>query len=156
MLNRLAQEKNLLDIGLPREGNHVSQSNWLYYDGEIGILTARCPADVGVPVHNHGTWEVVGVYKGELAYRLFNRLDDGSRDGYADLQIVEDGVMRAGEFSVCPLPPHDIHGFQARNDDTWMIAVVHGEFAEERLYFDPDKKSYIRRHQKAWRRSLGR
>jgi hypothetical protein len=37
-----------------------------------------------------------------------------------------------------------------------MIAVVHGEFAEERLYFDPEKKSYIRRHQKAWRRSLGR
>ncbi len=156
ILNRLAQEKNLLDIGLPREGNHVSQSNWLYYDGEIGILTAKCPSDVGVPVHNHGTWEIVGVYKGELAYRLFNRVDDGSRDGYADLQIVEDGVMRAGEFSVCPLPPHDIHGFQARNDDTWMIAVVHGEFAEERLYFDPEKKSYIRRHQKAWRRSLGR
>jgi hypothetical protein len=148
--------ENLLDIGLSREGNHVSQSNWLYYDGEIGILTPRCPSDVGVPVHNHGTWEIVGVYKGELAYRLFNRLDDGSRDGYAELQIVEDGVMRAGEFSVCPLPPHDIHGFQARNDDTWMIAVVHGEFAEERLYFDPEKKSYVRRHQKAWRRSLGR
>jgi hypothetical protein len=37
-----------------------------------------------------------------------------------------------------------------------MIAVVHGEFAEERLYFDPEKKSYVCRHQKAWRRSLGR
>jgi predicted metal-dependent enzyme (double-stranded beta helix superfamily) len=156
ILNRLAQEKNLLEIGLPRDGNHVSQSNWLYYDGEIGIITAKCPHDVGVPVHNHGTWEVVGVYKGELEYRLFNRVDDGSRDGYAELRIVEDGVLRAGEFSVCPLPPHDIHGFRARNDDTWMIAVVHGEFAEERLYFDPEKKSYIRRNQKAWRRSLGR
>ena len=156
ILNRLAQEKNLLDIGLPRDGNHVSKSAWLYYDGEIALITAKCPSDVGVPIHNHGTWEVVGVYKGELEYKLFNRLDNGSREGYADLQLVEDGVMRAGEFSVCPLPPHDIHGFRARNDDTWMIAVVHGEFAEERLYFDPEKKSYIRRHQKAWRQSLGR
>ena len=156
ILNRLAQERNLLDIGLPRDGNHVSKSSWLYYDGEIGILTAKCPHEVGVPIHNHGTWEVVGVYKGELEYRLYNRLDDGSRDGYAELKLVEDGVIRAGEFSVCPLPPHDIHGFRARNDDTSMIAVLHGEFAAERLYFDPEKKSYIRRHQTAWRQSLGR
>jgi hypothetical protein len=97
---------------------------------------------------------MVGRFVTGHEYHLEKRCQEGSIS--ISPQDSVDGVMRAGEFSVCPLPPHDIHGFQARNDDTWMIAVVHGEFAEERLYFDAEKKSYIRRHQKAWRRSLGR
>jgi predicted metal-dependent enzyme (double-stranded beta helix superfamily) len=156
ILRRLAGEKDLLEIGLPRESSHGTEGSWLYWDGEIGIFSVRFPHGVIVPVHNHGTWEIVGVYAGELDYRSYRRLDDGSREGYAELEVVEDRVLRPGDFGVVPLPPHDIHGFHPRNGDMSMIGVVSGDFAEERLYFDPDQSSYIRRHQKAWRRSLGR
>jgi predicted metal-dependent enzyme (double-stranded beta helix superfamily) len=156
LLQRLAREKDLLDIGLPRDSNHAVDGSWLYWDGEIGIFTAKFPHGVVVPVHNHGTWEIVGVYSGELDYRAYSRLDDGSREGYAELEIVEDRVLGPGDFSVVPVPPNDIHGFRTDRGDMWMIGVVHGDFDEERLYFDPDRKSYVRRHQKSWRKSLDR
>lgn len=154
LLQRLAGDEQLLELGLPRESNHGSDGSWLYWDGEIGLFTANFPHGRLVPVHNHGTWEILGVYQGELEYRSYRRLDDGSREGYAELELAEECVLRPGDFRVVPLPPHDIHGFQARNGDMWMMGVLHGAFAEERLYFDPEHKSYIRRHQQAWRRSL--
>jgi predicted metal-dependent enzyme (double-stranded beta helix superfamily) len=153
-LQRLAQEDGLLEIGLPRESNHGVGGSWLYWDGEIGILTAEFDDGVAVPVHDHGTWEIVGVYTGQLDYQAYKRVDDGSREGYAELEVVEDKILRPGDFSVVPLPPHDIHGFRAHGGDMWMLAVLSGDFAEERRYFDVENHSYVYRHQKAWRRSL--
>jgi predicted metal-dependent enzyme (double-stranded beta helix superfamily) len=153
ILRRLAQEDDLLQIGLPRESNHGVDGSWLYWDGEIGIFTAKFPDGLAVPVHDHGTWEIVGVYEGELDYRSYRQVDDGSTEGYAELEVVEDRVLGPGDFSVVPLPPDDIHGFQARGGDMWMMGVLHGAFAEERRYFDVERRSYVRRHQKAWRRS---
>ena len=40
-LQRLAREKNLLDMGLPRESNHAVDGSWLYWDSEIGIFTVE-------------------------------------------------------------------------------------------------------------------
>ena len=155
LLARLAQEDDLLEIGLPRESNHGNAGSWLYWDGEIGIFTAGFPAGVRIPVHDHGTWEIVGTYTGELDYQAYRRVDDGSVDGYAELEVVEDRVLRPGEFSVVPPPPDDIHGFEPRGGDMWMMGVLHGAFSPERRYFDVEGRSYQVRHQQAWRRSLG-
>ncbi len=154
LLARLSQEGDLLEIGLPRESNHGNAGSWLYWDGEIGIFTAGFPAGVRVPVHDHGTWEIVGTYTGELDYQAYRRVDDGSVDGYAELEIVEDRVLRPGDFSIVPPPPDDIHGFEPRGGDMWMMGVLHGAFAPERRYFDVEGRSYQLRHQQAWRRSL--
>jgi len=32
--------------------------------------------------------------------------------------------------------------------------VLHGAFAEQRRYFDVENRTYVVRHQQAWRRSL--
>jgi len=153
-LARLAQEGDLLEIGLPRESNHGIAGSWLYWDGEIGIFTAGFPAGARIPVHDHGTWEIVGTYTGELDYQAYRRVDDGSVDGYAELEVVEDRVLRPGEFSVVPPPPDDIHGFEPRGGDMWMMGVLHGAFSPERRYFDVEARSYQVRHQQAWRRGL--
>jgi predicted metal-dependent enzyme (double-stranded beta helix superfamily) len=156
ILERLAREPGLLEIGLPRRSAHGTEGSWLYWDGEINILSARFPAGVEVPVHDHGTWEIVGAYEGELEYKAFKRLDDGSREGYAELAVTEDRVLGAGEFSMVPPPPYDIHGFRPRNGDMSLIGVIHGTYGEERCYFDPDRKSYVRQSQWAWGSSQGR
>jgi predicted metal-dependent enzyme (double-stranded beta helix superfamily) len=155
-LARLAQEEDLLEVGLPRESNHGNAGSWLYWDGEIGIFTAGFPAGVRIPVHDHGTWEIVGTYTGELDYQAYRRVDDGSVDGYAELEVVEDRILHPGDFSVVPPPPDDIHGFEPRGGDMWMMGVLHGAFAPERRYFDVAGRSYEVRHQQAWRRSLQR
>jgi predicted metal-dependent enzyme (double-stranded beta helix superfamily) len=154
LLAGLARRPDLLEIGLPRESNHGSGGSWLYWDGEIGLFTAHFPDGITVPVHDHGTWEIVGTYTGELDYQAYRRVDDGSVDGHAELEVVEDRVLRPGDFSVVPPPPDDIHGFRPRGGDMWMMGVLHGAFAEQRRYFDVENRTYVVRHQQAWRRSL--
>jgi predicted metal-dependent enzyme (double-stranded beta helix superfamily) len=156
LLERLAREPGLLEIGLPRQSAHGAEGSWLYWDGEINILSARFPAGVEIPVHDHGTWEIVGAYEGEIEYKAFKRLDDGSREGYAKLEVTEDRVLRPGEFSMVPPPPYDIHGFRPRNGDMSLIGVIHGMYGDQRRYFDPDNNSYVRQSQFAWRESQGR
>ena len=154
LLAGLARRPDLLEIGLPRESNHGSGGSWLYWDGEIGLFTAHFPDGITVPVHDHGTWEIVGTYTGELDYQAYRRVDDGSVDGHAELEVVEDRVLRPGDFSVVPPPPDDIHGFEPRGGDMWMMGVLHGAFSQERRYFDLETGTYVLRQQQAWRRSL--
>ena len=39
-------------------------------------------------------------------------------------------------MSVCPPPPHDVHGFTALTDDLYIVAMVGGNFAPIRQYYD--------------------
>lgn len=148
---RLLARPDLLELGVKREGNHTGESVWIYYDHELSIMGARMPKGQAVPIHNHGTWEVVGVHRGEIKYTQYRRADDLSRPGFADLEVIEDRVMKPFEASVCPPPPHDVHGFTALTDDTYIIAIVGGDFVPVRQYYQPEKKAYIERHQQAWR-----
>ena len=153
-LQKLLQRPDLFDLGVPREGNHTGESLWLYYDYDLSILTAGLPKGTSVPVHNHGTWEIVAVYRGAIKYTMYERMDDRSRRYYSQLQVVEDRIMQPLDVSVCPLPPHDIHGFTALTDDTHIVAVVGGPYSPVREYHRPTERFYIEQHQQAWR--LGR
>lgn len=154
VLQRLMRRPDLLDLGVKRDGNHTGESLWLYYDHELSIMTARMPQGTSVPVHNHGTWEVVGVYRGAIKYTMYERADDRTQPYFADLRVVDDRIMRPQDVSICPPPPHDIHGFTALTDDTYIVAIVGGTFAAIREYYNPHEKYYLERHQQAWR--LGR
>ena len=43
------------------------------------------PGD-GAKAHNHDTWGLVGVVENELQETRFKRRDDGSKEGYAELE----------------------------------------------------------------------
>jgi predicted metal-dependent enzyme (double-stranded beta helix superfamily) len=150
-LQRLMERPDLFELGVKREGNHTGESLWLYYDYDLSIMTARMPKGTAVPVHNHGTWEVVGVYRGAIKYTMYERVDDGSQRFYSDLKVVEDRIMRPVDVSICPPPPHDLHGFTALTDETYIVAVVGGPYAPVREYHNPAEHYYIERHQQAWR-----
>ena len=150
-MERLLARPDLPELGVKRDGNHTGDSLWLYYDHELSIMIARMPKGVSIPVHNHGTWEVVAVYQGEIKYTMYERADDMSKPGYADLKVVDDRIMKKSDISVCPPPPHDVHGFTALSDDLMIMAIVGGNFAPVRQYYQPDKKSYVERGQQEWR-----
>ena len=82
---------------------------------------------------------------------MYERLDDGSRRYYSELRVVDDRIMTPPEVSICPPPPHDIHGFTALTDDTIIVAVVGGPYAPVREYCRPAERYHIERHQQAWR-----
>lgn len=52
------------------------------------------------PIHDHLTWALVGVYKGEEREALFRRLDDRSNPKLAKLELASENVNRKGHVTV--------------------------------------------------------
>jgi predicted metal-dependent enzyme (double-stranded beta helix superfamily) len=148
---KLLAQADLMDLGVQREGNHTPSSKWLYYDYELEVHLSTFVPGVAVPIHNHGTWEFIAPVSGEFEYTSFIRTDDGSRPGFAELEIREQRTLRRGEAAVCGPPPNDIHTFTPMTPDVMLLGMNHGPLAPVRSYFDPATKSYRLRDSRAWR-----
>ena len=131
---------NLRDIGVKREGNHIDESRYLYYDGEMSITFDLLPKGKDIPPHDHGIWEALAIYSGALHHTVYDRKDDGSKEGYAELQVIDDRVLQPGEMSIVA-PPAEIHSFTALTDDTWSVTIVGGRYKLDRHYYDPANNS---------------
>ncbi len=141
-LGALAQRADLLDLGVPRQGNNVAFSSYLYFDGALSILLFEVPHDRAVPPHDHGVWEGFCVYRGKVRHSIYRRADDGAVEGFAELETLEESVMGPGDLAIVA-PPADIHGFQALEEGTLGITVVNGAYKPERLYYQPEAKTYV-------------
>jgi predicted metal-dependent enzyme (double-stranded beta helix superfamily) len=140
-LATLIQEPDLLERGIARQGNNVAFSRYLYYDGELSILIYEVPKGQPIPAHDHGIWETLSVYRGRLRHIVYARADDGRVPGVADLRVVDDSVLKSGDFAIVS-PPADIHSFTALDEGTYGITVVHGAYKAERHYYDPAAGTY--------------
>jgi hypothetical protein len=119
-----------------------AQSGPLYQD-ETGLtlVRARFGPEALTPIHNHGSWGVVGVYQGRDRYQLWRRLDDGHGPGEATVQLVEERVLAPGDVVILPPPPQDIHAQQGMDGAAALEYVLFGRgdiaMTQPRLYFDP-------------------
>jgi predicted metal-dependent enzyme (double-stranded beta helix superfamily) len=141
---KLLDTPDLQSIGIPRAGNHVSNSFYLYYDGELSILLFELPKGKRIPAHDHGNWESMGIYRGEVHHTVYERTDDGATPGIATLRTVDDRILKQGNTAIVA-PPADIHSFVATTDDTWGITLANGIYKEERCYYDPEKGTVVRK-----------
>jgi hypothetical protein len=117
-------------------------TGWIYYDCDLRITRGIIDAGFVQRPHNHGTWNILGVYRGAMHYRSYERLDDGSRPFYADLVVAEDRIMTDGDVTVLPGPPHDIHTNAALAPGTVTLLVARDDFSATREQYLPDLKSY--------------
>lgn len=78
-------------------------------DASLCVFSFVIPADTVTPIHDHGAWGLVGIYRGEQAETYYRRLDDGSVPGKAELEQMDTQTLTTGEFY--PLLPEgrDIH-----------------------------------------------
>jgi predicted metal-dependent enzyme (double-stranded beta helix superfamily) len=74
---------------------------------ELGVFMFSWLPGRGTPPHNHKTWAVVTSVEGEELETYFKRNDDGSQDGFAELEKTGDMTMRPGDVSICM--PEEIH-----------------------------------------------
>jgi predicted metal-dependent enzyme (double-stranded beta helix superfamily) len=97
------------------------------------------PGD-GAKAHNHDTWGLVGVVDNELQETRFRRRDDGSREGYADLEIVGVNRNATGMVSTLLPPGNDIHEMlNITQTNTVEVHVYGKDLANmQRLRFDPE------------------
>lgn len=50
------------------------------------------------PVHDHLSWGLIGVYQNSIREERYERLDDGSREGYAEIRQIGDRTYQSGEI----------------------------------------------------------
>lgn len=93
-------------------GSHTGM--WLLYragDGSLAFSVLVLGPGRDTPVHDHLGWGLVGLYRGTQDEVVYQRRDDGSRDGYAELEVSEHNALTPGDFYTL-LPENDIHRVQ--------------------------------------------
>ena len=78
-------------------------------DGSLCLFSLVIPAGASTPVHDHLAWGLIGVYRGTQQETVYRRMDDGTNDVRADLEITKDHELSAGEFYALIPPTDDIH-----------------------------------------------
>ncbi len=108
------------------------------------ILSVVWPPGGKTPVHDHaGSWAVEAILKGTLHTRRFKRLDDGSREGYAELrQTAELDLHERAIAHVLP-PDQDIHQFLNQTQQPVLSFHIYGGdiTQQTRNRFNPEEKT---------------
>lgn len=78
-------------------------------DGSLTLFSLVIPAGSSTPVHDHLAWGLIGVYRGEQQEKIYARLDDGSDESHADLEVSKELHVKQGEFYALLPPADDIH-----------------------------------------------
>jgi predicted metal-dependent enzyme (double-stranded beta helix superfamily) len=120
-------------------------AGWLYQDGDVRITRGTMPAGFTLPPHNHGAWNIFGVYRGAVKYTSYRRVDDRGRPYHAELAVAEDRIMTDGDVTVLPPPPHDVHTVTGLAETTTTLLIARGRFAEVREHYLVDEQCYILR-----------
>jgi predicted metal-dependent enzyme (double-stranded beta helix superfamily) len=61
------------------------------------------------PIHDHGTWGVVGVLEGNLEERNFMRADDRKKDAMTGVELARGGVILLSPDAVTSFVPNPDH-----------------------------------------------
>jgi predicted metal-dependent enzyme (double-stranded beta helix superfamily) len=103
------------------------RSNLLHVedDQSLFIVAVSWLPGKGAPAHDHGTWAVVVGVDGPERNIYWKRTDDGTKPGYAKLEIAADNVMLEGD--VVSMPTGVIHSVQNESDKTTLSFHVYGK-----------------------------
>ncbi len=108
-------------------------------DGRFAMyMNALNPGNQTRP-HNHTTWAVVVAIEGQELNRVYQRTDDGSRPGHAELVLDHEVMVEPGQGIT--LLPDDIHSIHTTGDVPTRHLHMYGlalEKLDERMAFDPE------------------
>lgn len=100
------------------------RKNLLFYeDPDYGFAVngvVRVPGRKG-SIHDHAhAWTAYGVLDGTESLERFRRIDDGQREGFAQLELISVTEGKAGKVDL--VPPFDVHAEQG--GPTRSVAVI--------------------------------
>jgi predicted metal-dependent enzyme (double-stranded beta helix superfamily) len=120
---------------------HTGRQSGPLYTDESGLtlVRGRFEPDALTPIHNHGSWGVIGIYRGRDRYQIWRRLDQRHEPGSARVELVEERILEVGDVAILPPPPQDIHAQQGLDGAPAYEFVLFGKntMLLPRLYFDP-------------------
>jgi len=139
-LRRLAEQPGMVDDER-LAGLHGSSASAAvlgrHADGSL-LMLARFPAEEPTPIHNHNSWGVVCVLRGQDRYERWERLDGGSDPDRAEIRLAEELILEPGQVVWFDGPPGDLHAQQGIDSPVWeLVYFGRDPFAAPRAYFDP-------------------
>jgi len=110
-------------------------------DHTLAVFAVSWLPGRGTPPHDHGTWAVVAGVEGVEKNVFWERTDDRSRPGHADLKQV--GEKRFGPGDVLALPAGWIHAVVNESPAMALSIHVYGRHVNhtERSQFDPGART---------------
>lgn len=110
-------------------------------DHTLAVFAASWLPGRGVPPHDHGTWAIVVGVDGREKNVFWERVDDRSRPGYAEVRRIGEKVFGSGDVLV--MPSGMIHSVVNESDQVTLSLHVYGKHVNftQRSQFDPDKRS---------------
>jgi len=102
----------------------------------VGALV-RLPNHIA-GVHDHGpTWTIYGVLDGQEITHVYDRLDDGSKPGYAEIKLIHKNDAPTGHVDM--VPPHVPHAEWGNSNRSVAITVrTTKPGSYDQVRFDPD------------------
>ncbi len=138
----LADRQWLAARGLPKPGE--PRYYLLYEDPDQGFVVTLMHHGAGHRgwIHDHGSmWTVYGVYEGQEVIARYERVDDGSREGYAEIRPTV--RLDAGPGTVDCVLPYAIHNEVNETDAPSLAIIVRSENGGRVLQsrFDPERRT---------------
>jgi predicted metal-dependent enzyme (double-stranded beta helix superfamily) len=138
----LADRGWLAARGLPKAGE--PRYYLLYEDPDYGFVVTYMHHAAGHRgwIHDHGSmWTVYGACEGHEAIYRYERVDDGSREGYAEIR--PSVRLDAGPGAVDYVLPYAIHNEVNESDAPSFALIIRSENGGRVLqsHFDPDART---------------
>ena len=157
---RMAKAKPLLEQLVKDATLKAHSAGWPSTEGRKNLLlyvdpdhhfvinaVVRMPGRTG-SVHDHAdAWVLYGVLDGSESLERFERVDDGSRSGYAEVRL--SSVTTGTQGKVDLVPPHSIHAEQG--GPTRSVAIIVrsqrlGEGTVLQRRYDPQAKTVVEQY----------
>lgn len=92
------------------------------------------------PIHDHGTWGVMGIVDNELKVTNYLRMDDRSREGHAELREASGLLQTPGSVSYVLPPNEEIHMVENVSKRVTLSLHVYGRDIIECNMYDFEKQ----------------
>jgi predicted metal-dependent enzyme (double-stranded beta helix superfamily) len=159
-LRRMEMAKPLLERLVQDPAVKAHSAQWPSTEGRKNLLlyvdpdhhfvvnaVVRMPGRTG-SVHDHAdAWVLYGVLDGSERLERYERVDDGSRPGYAEVKLASVTIGTQGKVDL--VPPHAIHAEQGGPTRSVAIIVRSQRLGEGTVLqhtYDPDAKTVIERY----------
>jgi len=123
LLENLVQDSTMREASKSWPSTEGRKNLLFYEDADYGFAingVVRVPGRKG-SIHDHAhAWTAYGILDGTESLERFRRIDDGSKQGYAKLEL--ESVTEGQPGKVDLVPPFDVHAEQG--GPTRSVAVI--------------------------------
>jgi 3-mercaptopropionate dioxygenase len=111
MSRLLNGDKSFLEPRHYRSDTEHYARNAIYIDdtGELSLFALVWLPGQWTPIHDHGTWGVVGVLEGMLEERSYMRTDANGREALSGVELARGGVIMLSPGAVTSFVPNPDH-----------------------------------------------